>query len=893
MKITRKKVGMTLLILFGLFLMWFNHFFTNYINRVATESRLTIDDESRSQANAAIPPGEGATEVDDSFKELEPVQPMREIDPFDEDAKSWSNFFSQFSAGMVIFDANGDGRLDIYLCQDGRNWTRPSDEKGILMTTPRHQHNCLYLNQGNNEQGYPRFTQVSQLTTRNETYQQEEMLIEECLYPRSSTADSGARPGRQSIVAVAADFDNNGYPDLWVGNALPGYVWSDLKTQHILPRFIAPEGREARQTKRPVAGLGHYFLPGYVPRNNSDDQVSSARGSESMAANSLYLNMGDQDNDGLPEWQDVSRAAGIEGHRSTTSLAVADIDLDGDLDVFVGNTVDPDYWPGGARSWAGAANQLYINQLAETGELKFKEQGREMGVDEAITPAHPLVGFYRLKRIPLIPREYSLLNIKVEPYTPEILTLNGQRGEAALITWAAFFQDVNDDGYPDLWVAHDFNVISLFINERGRHFKIGYPPRSQNPGSWMSFTPADFNGDLKEDIFVANLGAGIYANSYIGFDPLTMFEPVLTDTLRLGYYDARHLFIDGNDITRGLANRVRHSQVLPPDTSLPNNIRSTSNLSGYRPDFTLDTIDPYEFAWSSTGLDVQNDGLPDLYFVGCLNGRGGSIQSTIGTCPGRLLINATRDPTSFRLVDLTAEHHVFNIEELNYDHLVADGYIDRPAPTQNWVKRDRVSSYDRSVWTAQGLYLLERIINQDLIQASENGRSTMAADLNGDGFADLIVRNQGGYDSRSSKATNLKWRGPDGRVAALPSVDHNYPLLTNFEPGRTRVFLNTYSANQWIKIRLLDDTPGSFNHNAIGAKVVVNGKYLAVQRACQGSHITNQLSDLLIGLGSEPATTIVISWPDKKRTVTNLTLDRLSRGTVIVSKSRGMLAWKS
>ena len=140
---------------------------------------------------------------DDSFAALPPAVPFRELAPPDEDANSWSNVFSLFGgAGATVFDANGDGRLDVYLVHDGQNWTRPTDADAVLMDKPRFSCNGLYLNQGNDEEGDPRFVQVNRLADRNATFQKEELLVEDFLFPRSGPADSAERPGQESPGSI-------------------------------------------------------------------------------------------------------------------------------------------------------------------------------------------------------------------------------------------------------------------------------------------------------------------------------------------------------------------------------------------------------------------------------------------------------------------------------------------------------------------------------------------------------------------------------------------------------------------------------------------------------------------------------------------------------------------
>ena len=242
-------------------------------------------------------------------------------------------------------------------------------------------------------------------------------------------------------------------------------------------------------------------------------------------------------------------------------------------------------------------------------------------------------------------------------------------------------------------------------------------------------------------------------------------------------------------------------------------------------------------------------------------------------------------------MDLTAEHHLFNIEELQYDKLASEGYIYRNSPRQNWGKRSVVHSYDVSVWGFQGPGIIEKITNHDLIQTSENGRAAIAADLNGDGFADIVVRNKGGYDSRKSNTKNLK-AIINSRPQVIPAHDPNFPSPTNFEAGTTRLFINNYSQNYWIKIKLLDDSPDSFNRNAVGAKIILNGKYMHFVRSGNGGFTSNSFVDPLFGMGGDVAYKIEVHWPDKERTVNKYQLENLKNGVVTIVRSQPEVQWE-
>jgi enediyne biosynthesis protein E4 len=131
-------------------------------------------------------------------------------------------------------------------------------------------------------------------------------------------------------------------------------------------------------------------------------------------------------------------------------LAAADIDGDGDMDVFVGGRVSLGSYPQGAASY-----------------ILRNDHGRFFDVTAQVCPALTHAG---------------MLN-------------------------AAVFADIDGDGKPDLILAGDWMPIRIFHND-GKVFTeiTGDSGLDELPGLWRSLVVADVNHDGHPDIIAGNLG---------------------------------------------------------------------------------------------------------------------------------------------------------------------------------------------------------------------------------------------------------------------------------------------------------------------------------------------------------------------------------------------------
>lgn len=278
-----------------------------------------------------------------------------------------------------------------------------------------------------------------------------------------------------SIFDGVASFDEQLGPDLehWASRVDRGLGMTLIGHEGVAIRDVNGDGLEDLYLPQPGG------LPNRLYLKQSDGTVRDASAESGLdfldpSRSALFCDFdgdGDADvaveldpklaifeNDGAGHFRERARF----DLGSTTSLAVADVDADGDLDLYACGYILPDEAHVAPVPYHdadnGRPNTLLRNDISEAG-WSFSDVTAEVGLDE-----------------------------------------NNRR-----FSFAACFEDVDDDGDPDLYVSNDFGRNNLYINEEGRFRDRAAEAGVEDVAAGMGVSFADVDRDGDFDLHVSNM----------------------------------------------------------------------------------------------------------------------------------------------------------------------------------------------------------------------------------------------------------------------------------------------------------------------------------------------------------------------------------------------------
>ncbi|MBS1511294.1 MAG: VCBS repeat-containing protein [Bacteroidetes bacterium] len=318
------------------------------------------------------------------------------------------------------------------------------------------------------------------------------------------------------------------------------------------------------------------------------------------ASNKLYLNKGNF------KFEDISKSAGIiEDDKWNTGAVFADVNGDGWLDIYVCSS--------GHMATGNRKNKLYINNHNNT----FTEAAAQYGLD--ISAYTTQVSFFDYdgdgdldcfminnSPIPVNQLEFANKRDLLESKWPvgdflkgggdhlfrndngkftEVTQSAGIHGTLVSFGMGVSVGDINNDGWPDVYVANDsYERDYLYINQKNGTFKDMLEDcMAHTSFSSMGADIADINNDGYSDIFTTDMLplSDFRIKTTGAFDDIDMFNR----KVKAGFY----------------YHYVKNCMQL---NSKSGTFTDVANYSG---------VSATDWSWGALMFDMDNDGWNDIY----------------------------------------------------------------------------------------------------------------------------------------------------------------------------------------------------------------------------------------------------------------------------------------
>lgn len=467
-----------------------------------------------------------------------------------------------------------------------------------------------------------------------------------------------------------------------------------------------------------------------------------------MVPDKLYLNKGNL------VFEDVTIKAGIKNFDGwSTGVTIADINNDGHLDIYVSRELYDEN-----PEWR--RNLVYINN----GDGTFTEKAEELSIANTERTRHAtfldfdkdgLLDLFLLTQPPnpgSLSQYHSADNLLIPEYALKLYQNNGSTfkdvSKAAGIDRTGFpnavsASDINNDGWPDLYVANDFYAPDfLFLNNQdGTFTSIEKNALKQTSYYSMGVDVADINNDQNLDVFVLDMVSedNFRLKSNMSGMNIGAFWKVVEDG---GGY-----------------------QYMYNTLQLNNGNETFSNIAQFT------GMSATDWSWSNLIADFDNDGLKDTYVT---NGLLRDIRNTDADKNVAHYINTTRAQWLQNNPNAQSVKSIWDIVDLEKAVSMVPSQ-----PLKNYAYQNLGDLEFKNTSTEWGLDN----------ESFSNGSAY--ADLDNDGDLDLVVNN---INSEAFIYRNNSEVKPNSNYLRIQLVDKN-----NRPTFGTRVNIYTQNGVQTLE----------------------------------------------------------------------------------------------